>query len=78
MTAGVLSGDRRRLLGAIGLGALALGCGVALLGTSAWLLSRAAEHPPVMYLMVAIVSVRAFGLGKAVFRYAERLLGHGP
>ena len=76
MTGAVLSGDRRRLLGAIGLGALALGCGVALLGTSAWLLSRAAEHPPVMYLMVAIVSVRAFGLGKAVFRYVERLLGH--
>ena len=69
-------GDRGRLLGAIGLGALASACGVALMGTSAWLLSRAAEHPPVMYLMVAIVAVRAFGLGKACFRYAERLVGH--
>ena len=69
-------GDRGRLLGAIGLGALASACGVALMGTSAWLLSRAAEHPPVLFLMVAIVAVRAFGLGKGVFRYAERLVGH--
>jgi ATP-binding cassette subfamily C protein CydC len=68
--------DRGRLLGAIGLGALASSCGVALMGTSAWLLSRAAEHPPVLFLMVAIVAVRAFGLGKGVFRYAERLVGH--
>ncbi|GAA3609436.1 thiol reductant ABC exporter subunit CydC [Microlunatus ginsengisoli] len=69
-------GDRGRLLGAVGLGALASACGVALMGTSGWLLSRAAEHPPVMYLMVAIVCVRAFGLGKGVLRYAERLVGH--
>ena len=69
-------GDRGRLLGAIGLGALASACGVALMGTSAWLLSRAAEHPPVLFLMVAIVAVRAFGLGKGAFRYAERLVGH--
>ncbi len=68
--------DRGRLLGAVGLGALASACGVALMGTSGWLLSRAAEHPPVMYLMVAIVCVRAFGLGKGVLRYAERLVGH--
>ncbi|MCW2746959.1 MAG: cydC, partial [Nocardioidaceae bacterium] len=47
-----------------------------LLLTSAWLIVRAAEHPPVLYLMVAIVAVRFFGLGRAVFRYAERLLTH--
>jgi ATP-binding cassette subfamily C protein CydC len=49
---------------------------VALLATSGWLISRAAEHPPVMYLMVAVVGVRAFALGRAGFRYAERLLLH--
>lgn len=49
---------------------------VGLLLTSAWLIVRAAEHPPVLYLMVAIVAVRFFGLGRAVFRYAERLLTH--
>jgi thiol reductant ABC exporter CydC subunit len=46
------------------------------MATSAWLLSRAAEHPPVLYLMVAIVTVRACGLARGVLRYAERLVGH--
>lgn len=49
---------------------------VALLGTSTWLISRAAEQPPVMYLMVAVVGVRGFALGRAAFRYAERILLH--
>lgn len=57
-------------------GTAALGSGVGLIATSAWLISRAAQHPPVMYLMVAIVGVRAFGLGRGVFRYAERLVTH--
>lgn len=49
---------------------------VGLLLTSAWLISRAAEHPPVLYLLVAIVAVRAFGVGRAALRYAERLVTH--
>ncbi len=49
---------------------------VALLATSAWLISRAAEQPPVMYLMIAVVGVRGFALGRATFRYGERLLLH--
>ena len=49
---------------------------VALMGVSAWLLSRAAEHPPVLYLQVAAVSVRFFGISRGVFRYLERLVGH--
>ncbi len=57
-------------------GALALGNGIGLLAAAAWLISRAAQHPPVLTLMVAIVAVRAFGIGRGVFRYAERLLGH--
>lgn len=72
-----LIGTRRgQLIRSILLGALAAGAGVALMGTAAWLLSRAAEHPPVLYLMVAIVAVRAFGIGKGVLRYAERLDSH--
>ncbi|MFM6980419.1 MAG: thiol reductant ABC exporter subunit CydC [Micrococcales bacterium] len=47
-----------------------------LLATSGWLISRAAEQPPVMYLMVAVVMVRGFALGRATFRYAERILLH--
>jgi len=49
---------------------------LALMATSAWLISRAAEQPPVMYLMIAVVGVRAFALGRAFFRYVERLLLH--
>src|SRR5690242_1730793 len=46
------------------------------MATSAWLISRAAQHPPVLYLTVAIVAVRFFGIARGVFRYAERLAGH--
>ncbi|MBC7631595.1 thiol reductant ABC exporter subunit CydC [Aeromicrobium sp.] len=67
---------RRRLVAGAVLGVLSQLCSVALLLTAAWLIVRAAEHPPVLYLMVAIVSVRFFGLGRATFRYAERLLTH--
>ncbi|WP_332642243.1 thiol reductant ABC exporter subunit CydC [Aeromicrobium sp.] len=67
--------NRRLIAGAI-LGCAAQLSGVGLLLTSAWLIVRAAEHPPVLYLMVAIVSVRFFGIGRAVFRYGERLLTH--
>ncbi|WP_111555445.1 thiol reductant ABC exporter subunit CydD [Kitasatospora sp. SolWspMP-SS2h] len=65
-----------RLWLAVLLGALALGCAVALMGTSGWLISRASQLPPVLYLMVAVTSVRAFGIGRSVFRYAERLVAH--
>ena len=46
---------------------------VALLATSSYLISRAAEQPPIMYLMMAVVGVRAFALGRASFRYLQRL-----
>lgn len=68
--------DRWRLVAAVALSVLASGAGIALMGVSAWLLSRAAEHPPVLYLLIAIVGVRAFGLTRGVFRYLERLVGH--
>lgn len=67
---------RRRLWGSILLAAAASGASVALMGVSAWLLSRAAEHPPVMYLTAAAVGVRFFGISRGVFRYVERLVGH--
>jgi thiol reductant ABC exporter CydC subunit len=68
--------SRRRLLLAVLLGAGATGAAVALTGTSAWLIVRASEQPPVLHLMVAIVGVRAFGLSRGVLRYGERLAGH--
>ncbi|MBZ6283426.1 thiol reductant ABC exporter subunit CydD [Streptomyces olivaceus] len=80
---GVLTGVRamsavRR--GRLGLGlllsSLALGSAVGLMATSGYLISRASEQPPVLYLMVAVTATRAFGIGRAVFRYAERLVSH--
>lgn len=58
------------------LGALAVGCSVGLMAVSGWLISRASEQPPVLYLMVAVTATRTFGIGRAVFRYAERLVSH--
>lgn len=72
-----MAGARRgRLTLALLLGSLALGSAVGLMATSGWLISRAAQQPPVLYLMVAVTATRAFGIGRAVFRYAERLVSH--
>ncbi|AOR33309.1 ABC transporter [Streptomyces fodineus] len=72
-----LAGPRRgRMLLALLLGSLALGSAVGLMATSGWLISRASQQPPVLYLMVAVTATRAFGIGRAVFRYAERLVSH--
>jgi ATP-binding cassette, subfamily C, bacterial CydCD len=67
---------RARLTAAAALGALAVASAVGLMATSGWLISRAAQHPPVLYLMVAVTATRAFGIGRAAFRYAERLVSH--
>ncbi|MEU9315653.1 thiol reductant ABC exporter subunit CydD [Streptomyces sp. NPDC048295] len=68
--------QRGRLALALLLGSLAVGSAVGLMAVSGWLISRASEQPPVLYLMVAVTATRAFGLGRAVFRYAERLVSH--
>ncbi|MEU3184879.1 thiol reductant ABC exporter subunit CydD [Streptomyces sp. NPDC006923] len=61
---------------ALVLGSCALGSAVGLMAVSGWLISRASEQPPVLYLMVAVTATRAFGIGRAVFRYAERIVSH--
>ncbi|GAA3809511.1 thiol reductant ABC exporter subunit CydD [Streptomyces chiangmaiensis] len=72
-----MAGPRRgRLALALLLGSLALGSAVGLMATSGWLISRASQQPPVLYLMVAVTATRAFGIGRAMFRYAERLVSH--
>ncbi|WP_184931138.1 thiol reductant ABC exporter subunit CydD [Streptomyces nymphaeiformis] len=65
-----------RIALALLLGSLALGSAVGLMAVSGWLISRASEQPPVLYLMMAVTATRAFGIGRAVFRYAERLVSH--
>ncbi|WP_377108367.1 thiol reductant ABC exporter subunit CydC [Propionicimonas sp. T2.31MG-18] len=69
-------GARLRLVGSVALAFCATAASVALMAVSAWLLSRAAEHPPVLYLEAAAVGVRFFGISRGAFRYVERLVGH--
>lgn len=66
----------RRGFAGLSFGVLADFCAVALLGLSMWLIVRAGEQPPILFLTFAIVSVRAFAIGRAAFRYAERLASH--
>jgi ATP-binding cassette subfamily C protein CydC len=61
---------------AVAAGALSAVCAVALLAASGYLITRAAEHPPILYLTLVMVGVRAFALGRAALRYVDRLAGH--
>jgi thiol reductant ABC exporter CydC subunit len=58
------------------LGAGALAAGIGLIATSAWLISRASQHPQESALALAIVAVQFFGLSRGLCRYCERLVGH--
>ncbi|MFP7697270.1 amino acid ABC transporter ATP-binding/permease protein [Trueperella sp. LYQ143] len=72
----LLNFDKKKFLWAVLAGAGAVGSGLALGATSAWLIARAAQLPPVLTLSVAATAVRAFGIGKALFRYLERIASH--
>jgi ATP-binding cassette, subfamily C, bacterial CydC len=65
----------RLVLGTL-LGALAIGAGIGLMTTSGYLISRAAQRPPILELGVAIVGVRFFGVSRGVLRYLDRLASH--
>ncbi|MGL3804905.1 thiol reductant ABC exporter subunit CydC [Paeniglutamicibacter sp. R2-26] len=66
--------------GGMGLGlllaTLAALFGVGLTGISGWLIVTASHRPPMLHLMVAIVGVRTFGIGRSVLHYAEQLRIH--
>ncbi|MEH3154450.1 MAG: thiol reductant ABC exporter subunit CydC [Gordonia paraffinivorans] len=66
----------RPLLRSLALGALAALSALALAGFSAWLITRAWQMPPVLSVAIAVTSVRALGISRAVFRYLERLATH--
>ena len=68
--------SRRALFSSIAFGVLSQGAAVALLATSAWLITRTAEQPPILYVTFAVVAVRAFAISRAVFRYLERVVSH--
>ncbi len=57
-------------------GFLTIGSSVGLLMTSAYIITKAALHPDIGRLQVAIVGVRFFGIARGIFRYAERLISH--
>ncbi len=84
---GRMTGTLRRLLGLAGmpwrrvalsvlLGALAVGFGVALMTTAGYLISRAAEQPPILSLTETIVVVRFLALSRPIVRYLDRLVSH--
>ncbi|MEW1811802.1 thiol reductant ABC exporter subunit CydD [Pseudarthrobacter phenanthrenivorans] len=76
LLATLLGPVRGKFAAAAFVGTLAAVFAVALSGLSGWLIIRASEQPPILYLLTAIVGVRFFGIGRAVFRYWERLLLH--
>jgi ATP-binding cassette, subfamily C, bacterial CydC len=67
---------RARVVASVALGSLSVLLGVGLMSLAGYVISRAAEHPPILSLTVAIVAVRACGIGKPVARYFERLERH--
>ncbi|TFC53405.1 MULTISPECIES: thiol reductant ABC exporter subunit CydC [unclassified Cryobacterium] len=66
----------RRSLPGLAAGVGSAASAVALLACSAWLITRASEMPPILFLGLAVVGVRAFALSRAALRYLERLLSH--
>ena len=67
---------RKSFVAAVALGTFALVGGTGLTVSSAWLITMAAQHPPVLVLGVAIVMVRFFGIFRSVARYGERVISH--
>jgi thiol reductant ABC exporter CydC subunit len=58
------------------LGLATVGSSIALMATSAYIISKAALHPSVAELQLAIVGVRFFGLSRGLSRYLERYVSH--
>jgi len=62
---------------AVMLSFLTIAANIGLMGTSGYLIAKAALRPEnVLLIYVPIVGVRFFGLSRGVFRYLERLAAH--
>jgi thiol reductant ABC exporter CydC subunit len=72
----LVSAPRGRVLASAVLMAATVVFGAGLMATAGWLISRAAQHPPVLSLTMAIVAVRFFGISRPLARYLERLVSH--
>jgi ATP-binding cassette subfamily C protein CydCD len=71
-----LKGNWHRVALSVLLSSITILASVALMGTSAWLISTAAIATSVVDLGVSTVGTRFFGITRAVFRYLERLVSH--
>lgn len=58
------------------LGLATVGSSIGLMATSAYIISKAALHPSIAELQIAIVGVRFFGLSRGLSRYLERYVSH--
>ena len=74
--AGLDHRDRRRVLGAVGVGLAGELAALGLLTTGAWLLLSASLRPPILLLSVAIGAVQLFSFLRGTARYVERLASH--
>lgn len=65
------------LITALVLGLLTSFCAAALMFTSGYTIDKAATHPVnILLIYVPILLTRAFGIGRPVFKYVERLKSH--
>lgn len=65
------------LITALTLGLLTSFCAAALMFTSGYTIDKAATHPVnILLIYVPILLTRAFGIGRPVFKYIERLKSH--
>ena len=68
--------DKLGFAWSVAAGSAGLMSSVGLAAVSAWLIARASQMPPVLDLSVAATSVRALGVGKALFRYLNQVASH--
>ncbi len=73
---GIVRGYQWWMLFASFLGFATIGSGIGLLISAAYILAKAALHPPFQELQIGIAGVRLFGLARGALRYAERLVSH--
>ncbi|MEW6403975.1 MAG: thiol reductant ABC exporter subunit CydD [Chloroflexota bacterium] len=71
-----LRGNWSRVALSVLIGSATIGSSIALMGTSAWLISTAAIATSVADLGVAVVGTRFFGIARGLLRYLERLVSH--
>lgn len=65
------------LITALLLGLMTSFCAAALMFTSGYTIDKAATHPiNILLICIPILLTRAFGIGRPVFKYIERLMSH--